>query len=269
MDLSANAGRFSGFADHYDRFRPSPPDALSELLSKFTRQARPSLVVDLGCGSGLSSRYWSARSAKTIGIDPSGDMLERARSRPAPNVVFFRGFSHATGLGEGCADIVTCFQSLHWMDPFPTFREIARILRPGGVFAACDYDWPPITGQPALDALFLECAEHSRNLEKSAGLSLDLKQWEKTEHLARMRESGHLGMVRECALHQADDGNAARIVGLLLSQSHVQALLKSGVSENDLGIIRLRETAARLLGNHPGRWFWTCRIRIGISPISD
>jgi SAM-dependent methyltransferase len=38
--------------------------------------------------------------------------------------------------------LVTCSQSLHWMEPEPTFAEVARILRRGGVFAAYDYDWP-------------------------------------------------------------------------------------------------------------------------------
>jgi SAM-dependent methyltransferase len=30
------------------------------------------------------------------------------------------------------------------MEPEPTLAEAARILRPGGIFAAYDYDWPPI-----------------------------------------------------------------------------------------------------------------------------
>ncbi len=44
---------------------------------------------------------------------------------------------------EGTAGIVTCAQSFHWMEPESTFIEVARILRPGGVFAAYDYDRPP------------------------------------------------------------------------------------------------------------------------------
>ena len=35
-------------------------------------------------------------------------------------------------------------QALHWMEPAPTFGEVARLLRPGGVFAALDCDWPPV-----------------------------------------------------------------------------------------------------------------------------
>ena len=39
---------------------------------------------------------------------------------------------YATGLADACADIVTCAQSLHWMQPDVTFKEVDRILRPGG-----------------------------------------------------------------------------------------------------------------------------------------
>ncbi|MGH7866895.1 MAG: class I SAM-dependent methyltransferase, partial [Candidatus Dormibacteraceae bacterium] len=45
-----------------------------------------------------------------------------------------------TGLPEACADVVTCVQAFHWMDPEIVLPEVARILRPGGVFAAVDYD---------------------------------------------------------------------------------------------------------------------------------
>src|SRR5947207_1210964 len=84
----------------------------------------------------------------TQGEDRSDDMRRQAEARTAAlpaggNVRYQAGFSIATGLPDGCADLVTCSQSLHWMDPEPTFAEVARILRSGGVFAAYDCDWPP------------------------------------------------------------------------------------------------------------------------------
>jgi ubiquinone/menaquinone biosynthesis C-methylase UbiE len=54
-----------------------------------------------------------------------------------------------TGLPDGGADVVTCAQSLHWMEPQSTFAEVARILRLGGAFAACDYDLLPTIGWEA------------------------------------------------------------------------------------------------------------------------
>lgn len=60
------------------------------------------------------------------------------------NVVFISGFSDQTGLPDDFADIVTCSQSFHWMDPETTLKEVFRILKNGGVFAAYDCDWPPV-----------------------------------------------------------------------------------------------------------------------------
>lgn len=265
MDFAANIERFTGFADHYDRYRPSPPEALAGLLGQFLGQELPRLVVDLGCGSGLSTRYWSGRADAVVGVDPTAAMLGQAESMPVPGVEYRKGFSHATGLAEACADIVTCSQSLHWMDPQPTFEEVERILRPGGVFAAYDYDWPPVTTDPVVDMRYRECMEHSRKLEKAAGVSAKVRQWGKAGHLARMQESGCFRYVRECALHHTDEGNSDRLVGLLLSQGHVQTLLKAGYTEADLKIDQLRESAGRLLGSRPHRWYWTSRVRVGIT----
>ncbi len=122
------------------------------------------------------------------------------------------------GLPDACADIVTCSQALHWMEPTGTFREVARILHAGGVFAAYDYDWPPVTTSPEVDALYTECMATSRRIEKERGVSEGVRHWSKDGHLARLHESGMFSYVRECTLHHIDTGNAARLVGLLLSQ---------------------------------------------------
>lgn len=73
-------------------------------------------------------------------------------------IKFIKGDSGNVSLENGSVDIVTCSQSLHWMEPTSTFQEIQRILRPGGVFAAFDCDWPPVINAEAenLYAQFLD-----------------------------------------------------------------------------------------------------------------
>src|SRR5258705_11021165 len=90
-------------------------------------------------------------------------MRRQAEARATTgNVRYQEGFSTATGLPDGCADIVTCSQSLHWMEPESTFAEIARILRPSGVFPAYDCDWPPTFSWP------VEQAHSARNAQAPA-----------------------------------------------------------------------------------------------------
>ena len=265
MNFQANIERFTGFADHYDGFRPSPPEPLSVLLSQMAETTQPALVVDLGCGTGLSTRLWKEKTRRVVGVDPTASMLEQARRLGGGGISYREGFSHATGLPDGCADIVTCCQSLHWMEPEATFREVARILRPGGVFAACDYRWPPVTTSPTVDRAYLECEERARGLEQELGVSAAVRKWDKAGHLPRMQESGYFSWVRECTLHHVDLGNAERLIGLLLSQGHIQTLRKHSLGEQELGIDRLRALADRHLGSELRQWFWSSTVRVGLT----
>lgn len=264
-DFSPTIERFTGFGAQYDEVRPSAPAALSELLCPIARCTRPQLVVDLGCGTGLSTRYWAERAEAVIGIEPTDAMRSQAEARGGENISYRKGFSHATGLNAGCADLVICAQSLHWMEPLATFTEAARILRPGGVFAACDYDWPPSTSFWEVDLAYTQCMALARRLERDHGITEDLKRWNKSGHLSRMEESGRFHYVRECLLHHRDEGGTDRIVGLFLSQGYVQSLLKLGLTEQDLHIDRLTDVATRAFGSSRSQWFWSARVRLGVT----
>lgn len=263
--FAENVRRFSGFADHYDRYRPSPPAILAEAVAKFSGTSRPALVVDLGSGTGLSTRYWADKADQVIGCEPTPDMRTQAEAvTTASNVTYREGFSHQTGLAPGCADVVCCVQALHWMEPAATFAEAARILRPGGVFVTCDYDWPPASGAWEADAAFETCIRIGRKLEEERGLAARVKFWPKEGHLARMQASGSFRYARELVVHHVDDGNALRLVSLLLSQGYIVSLQRAGASDAELGITALREVAERTLGDTMRPWLWSARARIGV-----
>jgi ubiquinone/menaquinone biosynthesis C-methylase UbiE len=137
-----------GETELYDDVRPHPPAVLLAICTQLARAQQPALVVDLGSGTGLSTLAWAGLAQHVIGIEPNAEMRAQAERRKATSlnaerIQFHNGLSTQTGLPSDCADIVTCSQSLHWMEPEPTFAEVARILRPGGLFAAYDYDWSP------------------------------------------------------------------------------------------------------------------------------
>ena len=263
--FAENVRRFTGFARHYDRHRPSPPAMLADLVAKFSGMPRPALVVDLGSGTGLSTRYWADKAERVIGLEPTSDMRTQAEATTmATSVTYREGFSHQTGLPAGCAQVVCCVQALHWMEPEATFAEAARILQPGGAFVACDYDWPPASGSWEADSAFEACIRLGRKQEHERGLTARLKQWPKEGHLARMQASGSFRYVRELALHHVDSGNAARLVALLLSQGYIVSLQRAGVSDDELGVTTLREVAQRTLGDAMRSWLWTARVRAGV-----
>jgi ubiquinone/menaquinone biosynthesis C-methylase UbiE len=259
--------RFSGFAGLYDQYRPKPPAILAELLSVVAGTRTPELVVDLGCGTGLSTRYWADKAQQVIGIDPSPDMLRQAEQvTQAANIAYRAGYSHATGLPDGCATLVTCSQSLHWMEPQATFDEARRICRPGGVFAAFDYDWPPTTTSWEADQTFTECMARVWQVEDAQrdGPQAKLLRWEKEEHLQRMQASGCFRYAKEVVIHHIEPGNAERLVGLALGQGSTAGLLKQGFSEQALGLDLLAAVAERTLGDAMQPWYWSSRIRFGV-----
>jgi ubiquinone/menaquinone biosynthesis C-methylase UbiE len=257
---------WTGVASSYDAHRPRTPPVLLELLPQLAGVQRPHLVVDLGSGTGLSTYAWSGQAERVIGIEPNADMRRQAdaKRRTETNVRFVEGVGHETGLPDASADLVTASQALHWMDPQPTFAEVNRILRPGGVFAAYDYDWPVII-TPETDLLYAEfmarldaiAASHDEDFGRGAG---DHKE----EHLARLRESGQFRLTREISVHSEEQGDADRFIGLMLSNSGSILMERGVVTSEQLDLEDFRARARVLLGESPRRWYFSYRVRYGV-----
>jgi SAM-dependent methyltransferase len=246
------------FAASYDRFRPRPPEALLDLLVRLAGGGRPRLVVDLGSGTGLSARAWAGRTERVIGVEP--DEAMRAVAAEQGGAEYLAGSSAATGLPDASADLVTCSQSLHWMEPEPTFAEVGRILRPGGVFAAYDYDPVPVV-DPELEAAFETVLDEAKALREATGR---ISPWtssaplRKDEHAKRMRASEQFRYVRELVLHSVEEGDAERVLGLIRSYGAVE------VHSDELRLDELEATARRVLGDRTVPLWFGYRVRIGV-----
>lgn len=256
---------WTGRASSYDRARPTPPPALLDLLTQLIDTPHPTLVVDLGSGSGLSTAIWDGRAGRVLGIEPNADMRQEASRKLeghpyAAHIEYREGVAHQTGLPDECADIVTAAQSFHWMEPTATLAEIARILRPGGLFAAYDYDAPPAIHWQ-LDQLAQEGTLRLMALVRERGLAQSLKIWPKNKSLDPLRESGHFRFTREVLLHSVEQGNATRFLEMMQSSAF------SGqfpFTEQEVGFDRLRQAALQYIGSEPIPWYFSYRVRIGI-----
>lgn len=114
--------RFTGLAGSYGRARPSYPAELVHWCLGLVPD--PELIVDLGCGTGISTRLFAASGKSVIGIDPNPDMLAVARSEGGE---FREGSSMHTGLPNASADLTIAGQAFHWFPIEETFQELARI----------------------------------------------------------------------------------------------------------------------------------------------
>ena len=297
MSLDANARRFSGFADLYDAVRPVPPAVLADVLATYSA-SRPALVVDLGSGTGLSTRWAAGWSSEVVGVEPSADMRDRAAAVATEgNVRYVEGWSSATGLPGGCADVVLAVQALHWMEPVATFVEVARLLRPGGVFAALDCDWPPSVGSARAEQAWhtarATVAIHERKLAgwsdaappariassspqsdelrptgsdpaQAVVIAEGVKFWHKGEHLGRMVASQQFQHCVEVAALGEERGDAERFVQLFRSQGDYQALRRSGLDDHTLGVDRFAAEVHDTLGDAQHPFWFTYQARIGV-----
>jgi len=115
-------------------------------VSLFAEIPEGATVLDLGCGAGLDSLIAARRAApsgKVIGIDFSAPMLDRARQAAKEaavhNVSFERAAAEHLPLNDASID-VGLVNGIFNLNPARTaiFRELGRVVRPGGVVYAAE-----------------------------------------------------------------------------------------------------------------------------------
>jgi ubiquinone/menaquinone biosynthesis C-methylase UbiE len=135
--------RFAGLADVYARHRPSYPDEAVRAVIARVGLTRSSLLVDVGCGTGIAARLFAERGIPVIGVEPNSHMRRRAEGTPCPAGPpprYRDGTAEATGLPDAVADCVVAAQAFHWFDAGAALREFHRLLKPSGCVALLGYE---------------------------------------------------------------------------------------------------------------------------------
>jgi len=124
-------------------------DRVHELMLDFVITSAPaftpSAILDVGCGTGRLLRKAAARwpAARLIGVDPAQGMVAVAHGLTSA-VSFCRALAESLPLPDAGVDLVTSSISMHhWRNAPLGMLEVARVLRPGGLFCLADITLPP------------------------------------------------------------------------------------------------------------------------------
>jgi demethylmenaquinone methyltransferase/2-methoxy-6-polyprenyl-1,4-benzoquinol methylase len=217
---------------------PRRYDALEELLSfgqnrrwrtamvDAVVRARPGRVLDVATGTaGVALMLASRTGAEITGIDLTEQMLRRGRDRVAAadedRVRLLVGRAEQLPFADASFDALTFTYLLRYVaDPSATLRELARVVRPGGVVASLEFAVPP---PPVwLPAWRL----YTRVGLPTAGLVTGGREWARVgrflgpsieDHYRRYPVAAHVSMWQEAGLEDVRTRSMSLGGGLVMS----------------------------------------------------
>ncbi|MFJ9174248.1 class I SAM-dependent methyltransferase [Streptomyces sp. NPDC102360] len=129
------------WARHQDRWN-AVNEGFNEPLLDAAALTERDRVLDLGCGSGQTTRLAALRAPRghAQGLDLSGPMLAEARTRAeqegVTNASFTQGDAQAYPFEAGAYDAaISRYGVMFYADPEAAFANVGRALRPGGRLA--------------------------------------------------------------------------------------------------------------------------------------
>jgi SAM-dependent methyltransferase len=123
------ARSFDRAAAEYERTRPDYPDAVLEHVPV----PAGATVLDLGAGTGKLTRVLTRRYVRVIAVEPL-DGMRAILERVVPDAEALAGRAEKIPLPDASVDAVFAGQAFHWFATDEAMAEIARVIRPGGVF---------------------------------------------------------------------------------------------------------------------------------------
>nr|XP_033800098.1 putative methyltransferase DDB_G0268948 [Geotrypetes seraphini]XP_033800099.1 putative methyltransferase DDB_G0268948 [Geotrypetes seraphini]XP_033800100.1 putative methyltransferase DDB_G0268948 [Geotrypetes seraphini]XP_033800101.1 putative methyltransferase DDB_G0268948 [Geotrypetes seraphini]XP_033800102.1 putative methyltransferase DDB_G0268948 [Geotrypetes seraphini]XP_033800103.1 putative methyltransferase DDB_G0268948 [Geotrypetes seraphini] len=142
-------------ASLYQKYRLPPPDEVQKLILSYleAKKQRPfSLAVDVGCGTGQSTRALAPHFEKMVGTDISKAQIEEAKqSSSASNISYCVSPAEELPFEDSSVDLVTAAAAAHWFNIEKFLKEVDRILKPSGCMALYCY-------QACMEVHYKDCA---------------------------------------------------------------------------------------------------------------
>lgn len=118
---------------NYNLTRKADPYLLGRFLDLLQVDPQKQ-YLDIGCGTGNYTIALHHKGAQFIGVDPSIEMLDKAKLK-CPDIKWIEGSAEYLELTDHAVDSIMASLTIHhWTDLGNGFKELFRILKPGGRF---------------------------------------------------------------------------------------------------------------------------------------
>jgi SAM-dependent methyltransferase len=131
---------FDDKADLYASARPMYPKELFEFIASLVQPH--SSAWDCATGNGQAAIGLAKYFSRVEATDISQEQIDNAFQ--GQNIQYSVQPSESTRFVDDQFDLVNVAQALHWFDYEKYWNEVARVLKPAGVFVAFSYVWPNI-----------------------------------------------------------------------------------------------------------------------------
>lgn len=159
----------STFADYFEQVQATPGwDAILGLFVRFVALPPNARVLDVGCGPGSLARHLARDGHSVIGIDADPLMVDRAQylATEVAGVAFEVGDVRSLRFSDASFDAALATNVLFLIpDPLAGLREMARIVRAGGIVAT-------LNPSPKMSVAAAEAQAGEHRLEGMARVSL-------------------------------------------------------------------------------------------------
>lgn len=172
--------------------------AVADACAALGREPRFARAIDLGCGTGLAGGSFTALVDHLTGVDLSPAMIDKARETGRYAELHVAGaVDFLTREGPGRADLIIAADVLVYMgDLFPVFREVARSLAPGGLFAFTvqDHGGPGFT--LGYDSRYHHSDSYLRTVAADAGLAVAISRDASTRSERGLDQPGRVSVLQ-------------------------------------------------------------------------
>jgi ubiquinone/menaquinone biosynthesis C-methylase UbiE len=178
------------FHDKTEAYARSEVHAKGESLQRLGALIQPEAtwrVLDVATGAGHTAHLFAPLVAQVVAADLTATMLAKAQAlaqeKGVPRLDTAVASAHTLPFASASFDLITCRQAAHhFTDPAQFLQEVARLLRPGGLFALVDNIVPHTASRTKKrQREYAEAAQYINAFEKlrdpSHGRCLSVAEW--------------------------------------------------------------------------------------------